>query len=155
MIKSTIDRLRLDSFKLLCIAGSITLLSYVIASRGEGLGFGSRLFFEKSALLLVNLAAISCLAGVLWNPWRPFGRSADKILGDLSYPVYISHWSAGIVAGFLLNIGSPIYGLEGLRLFAFCTFLSILFSLSITLLIDPRVEKVRTLIRGKQQHHAQ
>lgn len=49
------------------------------------------------ALLYINVIATAILLLVLWHAPASALRKLDKRLGDLSYPVYLLHWQAGVV----------------------------------------------------------
>ena len=107
--------------------------------------------FNGLVIVLTLIPAAGLIISVLKKPWMPLGKKADKILGDLSYPVYLSHWVFGLIFAFLFGLPAPERSLLGLIVFI-CAYIStVLFSLLIVKFVDEPVERVRTLIRGRAE----
>lgn len=148
-IKKFVAHLRLKGFHLLMISCFLCAISFLIAYKGDIFLNASDSFPEKIALVIVNFASVLGLAGVLWNPWLPLGHAMDKLLGSLSYPVYISHWICGVIAGYLLGVDRPSWSADGIYLFMLGLSISLAVSLIIVWCIDEPIQKLRTFIRGK------
>ncbi|GEK09924.1 acyltransferase family protein [Pseudoalteromonas peptidolytica] len=72
----------------------------------------------------------------------------DKFLGDLSYPIYLSHWSVGMIVSYLLFL-NPSQGrsAENLIVFIVTVFVSCVLGWFSSTFIDKKVEKVRGSFR--------
>ena len=81
-------------------------------------------------------------------PWR----SLDKRIGDFSYPIYLLHWPAGMIAAYFV-LGEPYHGASLLGLAALAVALPVLLILSCTVVygIDPLVETLRSKVRRQAQ----
>ena len=93
------------------------------------------------------LPAVIALFASIRDPWLPFGRRTDKVFGDLSYPVYISHWVVGIIVGYLLGIDKPAQSGSNWLLFTVTYIGTIGLSYGLIKLVDEPVEKLRDQIR--------
>jgi len=69
----------------------------------------------------------------------------DKWLGDLSYPIFLSHWFCGYAAWLLL--GSPP-ATRGVLIFLLGAALSILLSASIVRFVDQPIVRLRSRVRA-------
>lgn len=71
----------------------------------------SSLFDHGKLPFFLNMAVSAALIAVLMNPpRRTFTRfrEIDSFFGDLSYPVYLFHWQAAVLAAYLFRLpGSP------------------------------------------------
>ncbi|MDE2370302.1 MAG: acyltransferase [Burkholderiales bacterium] len=79
-----------------------------------------------------------------------FTKRTDKWLGDFSYPIYLSHWQAGLLASSLL-FPTPTIGLSaaGAAAFALALVLVLLWSWAAIETIDRHMTKIRNRIRAK------
>jgi peptidoglycan/LPS O-acetylase OafA/YrhL len=72
-----------------------------------------------------------------------FSKKWDKELGDLSYPIYIIHWSGALLASWLLSS-------DGVKT-SFVFILGLLITLTISFVINryvsESVEKIRLLVK--------
>jgi len=132
----------------LLVSGLFGALLVVMAAR-----LGLRLIMpadtaNAAAIVLTILVAVGVTATVFATSWRFLPKWLDKILGDLSYPIYICHWLSALVIGSLLGFQYHFKGAKALA-FAGCTLaLSCLIGLIIVHLIDRQVETVRGRIRS-------
>jgi len=94
--------------------------------------------FYGAAILFVTLfAAISSYGNLS-------GGRIDRLLGEMAYPVFLTHFfSAGVVN---LATGNR-YPVTGTINFLLSTLVCVLLSLAIVLWIEPNLEKVRSAIR--------
>ena len=81
---------------------------------------------------------------------KPLYLKVDRFLGDLSYPVYLSHWSIGLLVSFYLY-NEPIRGLSfrGVVTFLVATALCLFLGWLSSLIIDKNVDKVRKIYKRK------
>ncbi|AKQ41863.1 hypothetical protein CP97_07225 [Aurantiacibacter atlanticus] len=77
-------------------------------------------------------------------------KQADRVLGDFSYPVYLLHWQAGLLAS-LAVFGETAQGANVRGLTVFVAALPILFLLCsvYVFLIDPVVQSMRAKVRRR------
>ena len=75
-----------------------------------------------------------------------FSKRLDKMLGDYSYPIYLSHWQAGLLASYILY-AAPSRGLNHQGIMSFLLTICIVCMLSFIFieLIDKKI----AIIRGK------
>ncbi len=61
-----------------------------------------------SALITATtLPAMLVVISPMVRPWSPVSPNADRILGDLSYPLYIAHWGVAAVMARVLGLNAP------------------------------------------------
>jgi peptidoglycan/LPS O-acetylase OafA/YrhL len=89
-------------------------------------------------LLLSLLAGIGVLAVLDWPPLRRF----DRFLGELSYPLYLNHMIAGVVAASFI----PADWGDGRMLLAFVIGLSVSYALYAA--VEPTLKRARNVVRG-------
>ncbi|ANU07637.1 acyltransferase family protein [Paraurantiacibacter namhicola] len=96
-------------------------------------------------------AAIAALLAAQLFALRPAGRAAwlDKLLGDFSYPVYLLHWAAMLVAGALV-FGQASSGMDARGVQTFLVTLPVLaaFCAVLVFAIDRPLEAWRDRIRS-------
>ncbi len=102
-------------------------------------GGPARNVVAQAVILAAMLALMTYLA---WHRFARF-KSADRSLGDLSYPLYMHHQNVEIVLFSLAGTFSYAIALVGIPL-------SVLFSYGMMRLIDPMVNRVRDRIRGRK-----
>jgi peptidoglycan/LPS O-acetylase OafA/YrhL len=105
--------------------------------------------FESVALVLTTVSAALAMCSLLQRPWSPLSPKLDKLAGDLAYPLYISHWIIGLAVAAVLGISKPSLSLDGVILFGLALPLSLGVSYAIIMLLDVRVERLRSRIRAK------
>ncbi|PTL99769.1 MAG: acyltransferase, partial [Bacteroidetes bacterium] len=73
-------------------------------------------------------------------------KRTDRFLGDLSYPVYIFHWSGASLASWIISSNDN-------KIWVFCLGLSltILVSILVNKVVNDNIEKLRNIIRSKIQ----
>jgi peptidoglycan/LPS O-acetylase OafA/YrhL len=77
-------------------------------------------------------------------------KQTDRFLGDLSYPIYIFHWSGAAFASWLLSSGPN----KGFWVFFWGLVFTILVSIFVNRFVNDNIEKLRNIIRsrvGKEQ----
>jgi peptidoglycan/LPS O-acetylase OafA/YrhL len=75
-----------------------------------------------------------------------FSKQTDRFLGDLSYPVYIFHWSGASLASWLITSDHN----KGFWVFFLGLGLTILISIFVNKCVNDNVEKLRNIIRPKK-----
>jgi peptidoglycan/LPS O-acetylase OafA/YrhL len=101
--------------------------------------------------MYLNLLLSSIMIVFLYYEGKTFfTRKIDRFYGDLSYPLYLFHWSAACFFSWLL-IGEPIEGVSTINLIIFLGALlfTILLSLFVNFIVSVPVEKVRRKIKNK------
>lgn len=92
----------------------------------------------------VNVAIAALIVCGLYHARPSDGlRRADRIIGDLSYPIYLLHWQMGMVASMALTGVLA----RGAATAAFGLILTILVGLVCARIIDPAVERARARVR--------
>jgi len=93
------------------------------------------------SLLIYNLAAGKIIMAM--------DRKLDQIIGDYSYPIYLLHWQAGLIASYLI-FGKPIHEIsgEGIIVLLCALFIIILFSYGLIHAIDHPVQRIRSGIKA-------
>lgn len=80
-----------------------------------------------------------------------FSKKIDKFYGDLSYPLYLFHWSAACICSWLL-IGEPIKEITANNVIVF--FVALLFTIFISILVNfsvnTPIEKMRHRIKNNK-----
>ena len=90
-----------------------------------------------------NLVAISTLVFLLINVKKPKYKKWDKFLGDLSYPVFLTHWLVGFYVSSILHpdvwTGPDIFWLSAL--------ISIIISIILSHYTNKLIEPIRSRVR--------
>jgi peptidoglycan/LPS O-acetylase OafA/YrhL len=89
-------------------------------------------------MLLAMLAATVLLA----RTSLPISRRLDRFVGDLSYPLYLNHVVAGVLA-------ASVYPQAPAALFLLACLTGIALSAAMHMLVEPPLRTVRNLIRGR------
>lgn len=111
--------------------------------------------FESILILgkYLNLVlAIFTIIVLFYKGKNLFNKRFDKIVGDYSYTIYLSHWQCGLLASFLL-FKEPTKGLSADGVLAFFLALLITCTLSTILIttVDKNVSKLRNKIKQSIQ----
>ena len=131
----------------------IILLLYVanlMVSVYSGIYFPSSHWKVELIGTYLNLALSTFLIIVLLFDGKKYcSRSMDKFLGDLSYPVYIFHITAGVIASWLI-FGTVEKGLNanGVVIFITASFITIAVSICVNFFINKKIERKRNLIKA-------
>jgi peptidoglycan/LPS O-acetylase OafA/YrhL len=121
-------------------------LTVVVVARLEWLGdpldVGFYLTLLASFLLLVSLNNVDSRSS------PPFLQSADRLLGNLAYPIFLCHWQvAAVVLHVAFNTEKPAGGGMWLSSIVFIHLLALL----VYFLVDRNVSRVRDKVRGKER----
>jgi peptidoglycan/LPS O-acetylase OafA/YrhL len=127
-------------------AASVLFLSVVVVARMEWLGnsldVGFYMTLVASFLLLVSLSNIDS------NSSPAFLRTADRLLGNLAYPIFLCHWQvAAVVLHVMYNTEKPAGG--GMW-FASIVFIHLI-ALLVYWLVDRNMSRARDKVRGRER----
>lgn len=77
-----------------------------------------------------------------------FSKNVDKLIGDLSYPIYLTHWQIGMVLSYLL-FNEVILGLHvnGVILIVLTIFFSVILGHIAVKIIDEPINQLRKYLR--------
>lgn len=101
----------------------------------------------------LNLGLSSLLIIVLlFDGKNLLNRDIDQFLGDLSYPIYIFHFSGALIASWLI-FDSVERGLSinGFITFLFGSLITIIVSVIVNITINKNIKRIRTLIKNKKE----
>jgi peptidoglycan/LPS O-acetylase OafA/YrhL len=101
----------------------------------------------------LNLGLSSLLIIVLlFNGKSLLNRDIDQFLGDLSYPVYIFHFSGALIASWLIfdSVESGL-SINGFITFLFGSLITIIVSVIVNITINKNIKRIRTLIKNKKE----
>lgn len=109
------------------------------------------LFESIQGVFYFNNYILSALVVVVlfqFNDMSPLIKKIDKVLGDLSYPIYLSHWSVGMIVSYIF-FGEPnrVLSNNGLISFLFTIIICILLGVFSSRCIDHKIEKIRVKIK--------
>lgn len=104
------------------------------------------LFLANIALHTIIIAKLRNLPRSGWI-WR-----CDKTVGDLSYPVYLGHYQAGLLVAMTLW-GTPVHGFSprGLMTALLAAFVAVCLGYLINRLVDHNVERARRALKQRVQ----
>ena len=122
--------------------GSKLALLGVLFLANFALGYWSDFHKYVSGLYVVAVLNV-LLIPMLFN--QPTKHYWQKLLGGLSYPIFLSHW----LIGTLIVVYAPAIGGKGPALFAATAVGSLLFSLLLYYGVDRPLQALRTSIKGK------
>jgi peptidoglycan/LPS O-acetylase OafA/YrhL len=71
-----------------------------------------------------------------------FSKGLDKTLGDLSYPIYIFHWTGGLLAAYF------VHGASKYQNFALGMVITITISIIVNKVVNNNIEKIRQRIKA-------
>ena len=97
-----------------------------------------------------NLFLTTFLIVILLEDGRRFvSKKVDKIMGDLSYPVYIFHWSAAAFASWLIyDDVRKGFNIDGLMVFLLGCVITILVSLIVNKFVNDQIEVIRQNVKS-------
>ena len=131
----------------LIVFGSLGILA-TTAGRGLVSLVGLPPSTEAAMLPLTVLPAAALVLGCSRVHLKGAVRRADRVLGDLSYPVYVSHFFFGMVAETLTGLYAPRHDLLTLETFVIAVGLMIGGCYLMTRLIDAPIQRMREKVRG-------
>ncbi len=117
------------------------LLNVVICSFVSGLGepLFSYFFYVNLACLLTLVACLSA------HPLNSLFRNSGKTVGDLAYPIFLTHWIIGFMMSELFLGGQE----RGLLLLAVSVLPILVVSFALSKLTDRWVEPMRAMVRAR------
>lgn len=111
--------------------------------------FPALTYISITVLSLTTLPAAMMIIALINGGADFINKKLDKLLGDLSFPIYICHYTIAIAVSAALGIGTPAFGHSGLVLFTISLPLILLMSWGLVKLVDQPIEKYRTKIRNR------
>ena len=123
-----------------CVVAPVVFLAHAISSSfvyGEAalpMGKGFYISLCMSLFVIISLSTIDAR--------EKFVSAIDKMIGSLSYPIFLLHQIVGMVVSAAYGIG------PGRRLFWVTLLFSVTVSLILNILVESQVEKLRSIIRG-------
>jgi peptidoglycan/LPS O-acetylase OafA/YrhL len=122
---------------------SINILTVVVSHYV----WSEKFWFFNAVGTWVNLIFSGLMIILLLEHGRTFfSKKTDRFLGDLSYPVYIFHWSGASLASWLITSDHN----KGFWVFFLGLGLTILISIFVNKCVNDNVEKLRNIIRPKK-----
>jgi peptidoglycan/LPS O-acetylase OafA/YrhL len=121
----------------------INMLAVMVFEIYFEMGFYINAFF--SVLLCYQLAT-----GAGWGSlYAKASPRVDKIIGEFSYPIYLLHWQAGIIAAYLL-LQEPVHNasLDGFKSLALAFVLVFASTFILIRAIDRPVQKWRMRVKA-------
>ena len=106
-------------------------------------------YFEMGFYINALFSVLLCFQIATGAGWAGLSSRVDKIIGEFSYPIYLLHWQAGIIASYLL-FAAPIHSLSLDRFKTFVlTLLMVLVTTWILIrCIDRPIQRLRLKIRA-------
>lgn len=139
-----------DVYSLLLLASGALLLAIVVMRYIILIKLQNE--FLQNIIMPLTVAPAALAVGVLISGGdRIFPRKLDSLLGDLSYPVYISHWIFALIAGVMLGIQAPSFGGNGAALLAVSFPMTLMASYLIIRFIDKPISGARERIRKRSE----
>ncbi|WP_375201102.1 acyltransferase family protein [Hyphococcus sp.] len=108
-------------------------------------------FVQNIMMPLTAAPAALAVATLISGGGRIFPKKLDTLLGDLSYPVYISHWIFALIAGALLGLKAPSFGIDGAMLMAVSFPMTLIASYLVVRFIDKPINRTRERIRKRSE----
>lgn len=103
---------------------------------------------EAAMLPLTVPPAAALVFGCTRLRLKGLWRKADRALGDLSYPVYVSHFFFGMLAESLTGLYAPRHDLLTVETFMIACVLMFAGCYLMTRLIDQPIQRMREKVRG-------
>lgn len=124
----------------LLVALLINMLAVLLFEYYFEMGFYVNALF--SVLLVLQIATGA--------QWPGISLSFDKAIGEYSYPIYLLHWQAGIVASYLL-FAKPIHNMtaDGFTAFAMALAMVLVVTWILIRLVDRPIQSLRLQIKNR------
>lgn len=134
------DKFSKLTLRLICLFSlTIFLINLVICGIYSGLGGGNFDYYFYINFLSVALVVLS----IVITKDNKLLKKIGKSLGDLSYPIFLTHWIIGYIVGQVFLNGQ----LRGLLLLACSLPLIVLISYFLSKLVDNYFEPIRNVVR--------
>ena len=135
----------------LLLLTSAALMLAIVVIRYIALSKLQNEFFQNIMMPLTVAPAALAVAALISGGGRIFPKKLDSLLGDLSYPVYISHWIFALIAGVLLGVEAPSFGGDGAALVVVSFPMTLIASYLIIRFIDKPISTTRERIRKRSE----
>lgn len=140
-----------DAIRSRCAGGAPLLLWGGVAA-GLGLaaahvGLGNDAV-ASALITLTTVPAVMVMVSLVSRPWSPVSHGLDKRLGDISYPLYVAHWTVAAFFAHLMGIAEPVLSLRSAELFLATFAGTVAFALFCNAYVDRPVEALRRAIRS-------
>lgn len=113
------------------------------------------ILFNSIALQMLTtylniLLTIGIIIALLFEKKNIVSKRIDRHLGDLSYPLYLFHWSAACLGSWLIW-DEPVKGLsyEGIVVFAAALLFTVVISFLVNFTVNNQVNKIRDSVKKK------
>jgi len=106
------------------------------------------IYFLAGFYISLLLSIVLCYQIVSGEGWGKLSASADKLIGDYSYPIYLLHWPIGLVMSYSL-FGTAILNPtgQGVLVLACALVATFLVSHLLLVLIDRPIQKLRVAVK--------
>ncbi len=107
-------------------------------------------YFEMGFYINALLSVLVCYQIAAGESWAGISLRVDKIIGEFSYPIYLLHWQAGIVASYFL-FSEPIHEMsyQGASVLALALLLVFLLSFVLVRVVDRPVQRLRYSLKNR------
>lgn len=96
------------------------------------------------ASLGIGIYLLLSLKGLSGESTAKIFRSADKVLGDLAYPIFLCHWPVAVL---VVLYGFGAEKPEGWKLFLVCVLMTNVVAFAFHYLVEAKINKIRNKIR--------
>jgi peptidoglycan/LPS O-acetylase OafA/YrhL len=105
--------------------------------------------FTYGFYINLAIAFILTLSLIYYKGYAGTTKRLDKIIGDLSYPIYLLHWQVGFLTSILV-VGRPFHGFTEKGLYNLLVAIPVLIFISFLFakLIDEPINRIRTRLKS-------
>lgn len=100
-------------------------------------------------VLPLNVVPAAIITAAVMAPANVFiSPRIDRLAGDLSYPIYISHFTFGMLSIWLLGYENTELGARGFAALPLCFAMTLAFSLAVVFWVDRPLNRLRHRVRA-------